>query len=151
MINSPTTRTDLNGTQPDDFENPQCEDFFYFTTHAECGSDSGTFGNPDLIEVREEIREAKERKNEVFDCTLAKKDTKPDHGTCPFSCTSEERKGIGGSIIPLHRIQKACPPARDECPLSLKATFSHISVFGLPLELGFARVVKDSCVYGMVQ
>jgi len=88
---------------------------------------------------------------EVFDCVLASpKDTTANYGSCKYACQSETRPGVGGADIPLRKIQKACPPPRSQCPISLQAKFSSISIWGIG-ELGVPSVVENSCVYGKQQ
>jgi RHS repeat-associated protein len=84
VLDNPATLTDLNGDQPDEFANPECEDFFFATTHAECGPPSGPFVNPDmldLIELREELREERKERNKCRGMT-SKKPKSPFGSLC---------------------------------------------------------------------
>lgn len=88
----------------------------------------------------------------VWSCHCTNSKLIPLYGTCTFTCTAPPAPGtvsVAEAIIPLGKIQKACPPARSNCPQALAATFSGISIFG-ELGLGTPSVVANSCTYGTV-
>ena len=69
---------------------------------------------------------------------------------CGYRC---DGPGGGGSVlIPVWKIQAACPPARSGCPSYLDVTYNVW--FEDPFfhyRLGNTNVVENSCIYGKVQ
>jgi hypothetical protein len=106
----------------------------------------------DIIELREELREERQesKAGKLVNCSLAdKKNGTPKYGRCNMLCKSPEGDAVGDIDFALYKIQKACPPPRSECPLSLDARLTGFTIFGIGL--GSANVVPGSCVYGKVQ
>jgi RHS repeat-associated protein len=85
---------------------------------------------------------------DVLTCTRISKDPTPNFGACQFTCRSSQGR-IEAATVALYRIQKACPPPRSQCPVSLEAT-PPSGHFG-PIEFGTIGIIAGSCVYGSVQ
>jgi RHS repeat-associated protein len=69
VLDNAATLTDPSGLQEFGDEEP-CNDFFFATTHAECGPPSGPFVNPDMLDIIE-LRDANAA------CTLTGRDPYP--------------------------------------------------------------------------